>query len=331
MTDDSRIKELRRIREENNRMAYALSDYINEYPCAITASLMKEADPDGDLPEERLYKALMSGICGINENDIEANGYIAEGVCKLSPEKYAGDPYYSEIKFPDVSGGGWKFTHSYYRPFEAFVRDDVLLKDDFREIQRIGYFSERFVFPSVLQNGREWMAIKPSEVETMRPVIEKVRGKVAAFGLGAGYFAYMAALKDETESVTVIERDPEAIALFNRYILPQFEHREKIKTVRYDAFEYMEKVMPDMAYDYAFVDLWHDNSDGPELFLRAKPLEKLSPDTEFFYWAQEYLFSAIRWNRFDQIIKKAETYEEVLYDLGDDSLSDACMQSTGRV
>lgn len=39
-----------------------------------------------------------------------------------------------------------------------------------------------------------------------------------------------------------------------------------------DAFDFMAGMAGDSqdAYDYAFMDLWHDTADGLELYLKAK-------------------------------------------------------------
>lgn len=34
-----------------------------------------------------------------------------------------------------------------------------------------------------MENGDEWMAIKPNEIETMKPLINRVRGRVQLFEL----------------------------------------------------------------------------------------------------------------------------------------------------
>lgn len=40
-----------------------------------------------------------------------------------------------------------------------------------------------------MEDGQEWMAIKPNEIETMRQPIARAAGQVVAFGLGMGYYA----------------------------------------------------------------------------------------------------------------------------------------------
>jgi hypothetical protein len=39
-------------------------------------------------------------------------------------------------------------------------------------------------------------------------------------------------------------------------------------------------------YDYVFADIWHDPSDGVELYKRFKNLEHLMPDAEYDYWIE---------------------------------------------
>lgn len=314
------ISKLISIKEENNYVATALSDYINYSPCAISPSLIKEADPDKSLPIESLYAALLSGLCNFREEDHESTYYFRKGVQKLDTSTFKNNTYYKNIKFPEESLKGWKLTHSFYKPYEAFVRDDLHFEQDIREIPQIGFFEERFVFPSVQQNGREWMAIKPSEILSMQPDLDLVCGKVVTFGLGLGYFPFMASMKPSVSEITIIEIDPTAIALFERFILPQFPHKEKIHIVNTDAFEYMEHDMPSHNFDYAFVDLWHDNSDGLELFLRATKLEKYSSHTIFLYWIERFLLSAFRWKEYDHILADSSNYEEAICNLSEKGL-----------
>ena len=108
---------------------------------------------------------------------------------------------------------------------------------------QIGFFRERFAYPAVEQDGREWMAVKPSEIETMRAPIEEATGRVVTFGLGLGYFAYMVSEKPDVTSLDIVERSEEAIALFERHILPQFPNKEKIRIIRSDAFGFLNENM----------------------------------------------------------------------------------------
>lgn len=272
-------RKLAELREANNNAAWSMSEFINETPCAITERLMKEADPSGELPEEILYAAFMAGFCGISEDDTTINEYFHDAVHCLETRKYRDNPYLENIKFPDTATRHWKFTHYSYRPYEAFICNDIDIDIDknLREVPQIGFFRERFAYPAVEQDGREWMAVKPSEIETMREPIEEATGKVVTFGLGLGYFAYMVSEKPDVTSLDIVERSEEAIALFEEHILPQFPNKGKIRIIRCDAFEFLSENMWQDArqerYDYAFIDLWHDTADGLEMYLKAKRIE----------------------------------------------------------
>ena len=234
---------LAELREANNNAAWSMSEFINETPCAITERLMKEADPSGELPEEILYAAFMAGFCGISEDDTTINGYFHDAVHCLETRKYRDNTYLKNIKFPDTATRHWKFTHYSYRPYEAFICNDIDIDKNLREVPQIGFFRERFAYPAVEQDGREWMAVKPSEIETMRAPIEEATGKVVTFGLGLGYFAYMVSEKPDVTSLDIVERSEEAIALFERHILPQFPNKEKIRIIRSDAFGFLNENM----------------------------------------------------------------------------------------
>ena len=62
---------------------------------------------------------------------------------------------------------------------------------------------------------------------------------------------------------------------------------EKIKIIKADAFEYARKHMPKGKYDFVFTDLWHDVSDGIDMYLKMKKYEKQCPDTVFSYWIEK--------------------------------------------
>ena len=241
--DQNWKRRLAELREANNNAAWSMSEFINETPCAITERLMKEADPSGELPEEILYAAFMAGFCGISEDDTTINGYFQDAVHCLETREYRDNPYLENIKFPDTATRHWKFTHYSYRPYEAFICNDIDIDKNLREVPQIGFFRERFAYPAVEQDGREWMAVKPSEIETMRAPIEEATGKVVTFGLGLGYFAYMVSEKPDVTSLDIVERSEEAISLFERHILPQFPNKEKIRIIRSDAFGFLNENM----------------------------------------------------------------------------------------
>lgn len=275
-----------------------VSDYLTRHPRFIEAADVREMTGLG-IGEEQAVSLLFLAALGVDEERSAgerelARRYIVPGIRRLEMRVFTENPYMRAIRFPQAKLGRWQMTHLAYAPYEIFVRDDLEIMPDGREIVRLGYFNEEFVYPAVLQDGREWMTITPNEIATMEDAIGNAHGHVAAMGLGLGYFAFMVSEKEDVERVTVVERDPDVIALFEKHILPQFAHREKIRIVQADAFEYVKRDMGRDNVDFAFVDLWHDVADGAEMYLRMKMLEGCAPKTRFAYWIETSIRSFLR-------------------------------------
>lgn len=277
-----------------------MAGYLNTPADFITAELMqqmREACPG--MAEEELFAELLSSILGLDQESSEEDRiihekYIRPGIHRLDPEFYRSDPYFKNIAIPQATFGRWELGTEQYKAYEPFVCGEAASLEDGREIPQLGYFDEDFVFPAIRENGREWMAIKPNEIETVRREIAMVKGHLLTFGLGMGYFAYMASEKPEIERVTVIERGHEEIELFKKFILPQFPQKEKIEIIEGDAFEWLDRNLASVAPNFVFADLWHDISDGVPLYIAVKAREHLSPSTKFLYWIEQSILSALR-------------------------------------
>ena len=277
--------------ERNNAFAWMVVDYLDRMPRAINPKILKEAGQGLQVPEERLYASVMSALCGSTP---DTDLYFYRSVERLDPDEFRRNPYLKNIEFPDADSGKWEFKHDSYAPYEAFIRDDIEVLPDGTEIPLIGYFPEKFSFPSVHEGGREWMAVKPSEINSMKEPLEAMHGRIAVIGLGLGYFAFMASLKDEVTRIDIVEKDPDVISLFRELILPQFPFNDNVDILQEDAFSFLGK---EKGHDCVFVDIWHDTADGTELYLKAKALEK--EGTTYRYWAEKSLLSALRWREAD--------------------------------
>ena len=288
------------IRHLNHRAGWLVADYLNGNPCLITPELMAELVPEGASAamEERVYASLLSGFMGLDPESSEEDRTIVErylqpGLRRLDPAVYRDDPYFRNIVIPSAAEGEWTLAWQEYRPYELFLRDDLILTDDLRQVPALGYFAESFRYPSVLQGGREWMSIKPSEIESSLSAIDAARGRVVTFGLGLGYFAYRAAAKPSVSAVTVVELDPAVVSLFQEHILPQIHFKNKITVVQCDAFDYLEHRMSKCPPDFVFMDIWHDIADGVPLYVRARQYEARFPRTRFTYWIDRSLKCAL--------------------------------------
>jgi hypothetical protein len=102
----------------------------------------------------------------------------------------------------------------------------------------------------------------------------------------ARYFAFSCAIKYDVTSVTIVEKNPEIIQLFNDCILPYFPNPDKILIKQGDAIEFMSN--PDTTdFNLIFCDLWHDVSDGIPLWEELKKCEKNFKNSKFYYWIEQ--------------------------------------------
>ncbi len=280
------------IQDDNIRVFHNLSVFLNYEPRYITADIMRELTEDCAMSKEDAYALLLASAAGfdVGGNDRALfDRYFSHMVHHCSKEAFTSDPYLQTISFPTQACGDWTFATATYTPYEAFVYDDPMTVFDGRVIPQIGFFDLAFPYPAVLQNGREWMTVTPNEINTMKSPIEAARGHVLTFGLGLGYFAFMAGRKAEVTHVTVVERDPQVIRLFREHILPQFPCRDKIELIEADALKFAKHEMAKGDYNMVFADVWHDPSDGVEPYLYLKSCEKHLPGADYHYWIEKTL------------------------------------------
>ena len=268
----------------NQKILALFSLYINECPDAIDEAMIRETIQYCGVDAEEAYRILLSGILEMRDDKVLRGQYLPHLVKHLDYEKYKNDPYMQTVKATGVRSGDWEFAERAYRPYEAFVYDESELTADGRLLPKIGFFDREYRFPCILEGGREWMLITPNEIETMKAPIAAAHGEVVTYGLGLGYFPFMVSAKENVTSATVIEQDARVIELFEKHILPQFPHRDKIRVVCEDAFTFAERKQK---FDFVFADIWHDPSDGVDAYLRLKSLER--PDTAYAYWIEKTL------------------------------------------
>ncbi len=297
---------LQTIMRENRFATELFSRYLNYTPRLLCDGTVESFSKECGLSAEEGFLALFSAACGLESDRNKWHRHIEETYFKpcircLEPEPFRQDAYCRTVRFPTVQSGRWELCTESFLPYEPFVRKDPLLTEELRELPQIGYFKEEFQFPSVRENGVEWMTVTPNETETMRQPIANATGRVLTLGLGLGYFAFHAAQKENVEAVTVVERDESVIALFREHLLEQFPHREKIRIVQADAFSFLREIEPDGA-DYLFADLWHDASDGLEMYLRIKQIASARRFSfPIDYWIEPSLLSALRATVFDKL------------------------------
>ena len=315
--DREKLKRLEKTFELNFRLTRLYANYLEHYNEIINREMIDALCGDGEIEVKDGLVAILCQIFGLDIDGTQdertlIRSYITPSVRVMDADRYRNNPYYVNVKIPEVKKGRWELKKEKYPAYRGVIASDIIF-DGFREIPPLGFFKEDFEFPAVLEDGNEWMTLTPVDLDTSDEAIERAHGKVVTFGLGLGYYAYMVSRKESVESITVVEKSEDVIALFKEFILPQFSHPEKVKIVNADAFEYAEHTMPAEGFDVAFVDTWRDASDGAPMYERMKALEHLSPSTEFLYWIENFLISRLRALRFADLMDRLDSGEELEY------------------
>lgn len=196
--------------------------------------------------------------------------------------------YLKNISLPEqsVEIGNCLFEQEEYLKNEFFLSGVCDPMDNsigpFSYLPKYGLFHSDVCYPVLTvkhNNGdADYMGVTPLEVELMQSAIEQAYGNVLMLGCGFGYFAYMAGLKDNVTSITIVESSADVIAFFEKYILPQFPCKEKIKVVSADALDYL-KNLDDGVYDFCFSDIWTDVfvvSSYIDFLIICKKFQKMS-------------------------------------------------------
>lgn len=198
------------------------------------------------------------------------------------------NPYVKDIDFKDRRSGDFEFRYHSFMPYELDIYDipRKIIEYDV-DIPRISCFTEKVEYPVIFQNSIKstWMSVSPNEINTMKQPIRNAKGKVLTLGCGMGYFAYMASLKADVESITIVEREQSVIDLFTSFILPQFKTKDKITVIKDDAIEYMMN-LEDGLYDYCFADIWIGVMDF-EPYIETKEVCKRFRKMRMEYWIED--------------------------------------------
>ena len=324
--DKLKIERLKAIFEDNFMITRLYANYLEHYPEVITKEMVEMLTESGITKEEALV-AILSEIFGLDFENTDDRRlimeYIMPSVRIMNGEKYTSNPYYQRVKIPNVTDGRWELRQESYKPYRGVIVDDMVISNNFREYAPLGFFTEEFHFPAVLEDGNEWMTLTPVDLDTCDTAIAEAFGKVVTFGLGLGYYAFMVSEKENVDSITIVEKSPDVIRLFEKYILPYFKTPDNVKIVNADAFEYAKEDMPKEDFNYAFVDTWRDAGDGTPMYEKMKKLESLSPNTKFSYWIENFLISRVRANRFSNILNKLDDGIDISYeDIEKELLSD---------
>lgn len=138
---------------------------------------------------------------------------------------------------------------------------------------------------ALVRGDDTWMSTTPIELESQEIGVRLASGHVVVFGLGMGWSAVASALKPEVTAVTVVEIDPEVLALHRELDLAAQlppAAREKIRIVEGDAYTWR----PDRPVDLLMPDIWLPLiSDG-----RVEEVRRMQDNVQaksLYFWGQE--------------------------------------------
>jgi len=240
-----------------------------ETKTAISAIMQSMFDQRNYLADilEYLEKPLTPGMERKVEDILGKYG-MPGGSLELDERILTDNPYYRNISLDKVDSPTVKYSRD-------IIPKRTLMNTDFnRQLGKylfhyhpVGYFNIDLEMPSLKEGNITWMSPAPSEIISMGEGIENGTGKCLTMGLGIGLLPYMWLLKDEVESVTVIEHNKDVIDLFNKVIRPQFNTGKSLEIIHGDAFEYFNEDFL-RGFDYAYIDFWESNEDGLDDYIR---------------------------------------------------------------
>lgn len=135
------------------------------------------------------------------------------------------------------------------------------------------------------RRGQTWMSTSPIELESQEIGIRLSGGHVLIYGLGMGWSALNCALREEVDSVTVVELDPDVLALHRALDLAAQlppSARAKLRIVQGDAYEYA----PDRPVDLLMPDIWLPFMNDTRVQEVAAMQEKVQA-RHIYFWGQE--------------------------------------------
>lgn len=138
---------------------------------------------------------------------------------------------------------------------------------------------------ALLRGEDTWMSLTPVECESQILGVEAAEGHVVIMGLGMGWVAAETALREGVSRVTIIERDPDVIAIHRE--LDLFARLpggagEKVRIIEASAYDWR----PDQPVDLLMPDIWLGLVEGD----RVPEVRRMQDNVgakAIYFWGQE--------------------------------------------
>lgn len=211
----------------------------------------------------------------------------------LSTNSFMDNAYYQNIHLNNIKSNKFAYEKTTFEKGYLF-NADAIIDDPDRELKdymKLRALDEDLPVYILYQDKKEWMMNVPSESITNDPYALKAHGKVLTFGLGIGYFVYMAMLNPNVKEITVIEKSKDVIELFKQ-VEKEFPKDKELNIIQGNAFDYFnEKYLKN--FDYTYVDIWQSSKDGRKII--TKLLENYLPKYDTCdFWIEDSCLNIIR-------------------------------------
>lgn len=284
LNDKEAIERLFETNYKNQLIGEFYMDLIDNYSNAVNPFDFNNLLKEMDLDEDDYFKSLIKE-------------YKIDNIKKLDVDDYLNSPYYDyiNIKSSSTKINNYEIKYKTIKPYELFLYKDISFDKLFKEITSIGYFTKPYKFLNVIKDNTVWMSLHPHEINSMKRSLGRADGDVLVLGLGLGYFPilldYYNDISDKITSITIIEKDPNIITLFNSLL--DDSKKRKFKIIQDDAFHYLEDHFEE--YETIFVDLYHNAIDGLPIYLKIKEFEDEDYiDTKYLYWIEDTILAYFR-------------------------------------
>lgn len=203
------------------------------------------------------------------------------------------NPYFKEIRLENVDSETVRYKRD-------IIKKKTLMNMGFHKplgkylfhYHPIGYFEKDITMPVLMEGDKVWMSPAVSELESMGDGIQKGHGKCLTMGLGIGLLPYLWLIKDEVESVTIVEFNQDVINLFETHIRPQFPTGKRLEIIHGNAIDYYNEDFLTQ-FDYVYVDFWESSEDGLDAYTRLMEKKVSLPHIDF--WVEDSMLADIQY------------------------------------
>lgn len=276
------------INNDNLILINALIDYLKTMPDQIDSKTLENVKASG-VSELYAYASLLNSYMGLDESYIDR--YLLNMIRKEDISKYTNDPFYQAMNLDKQKIGNLEIDYSYIEAYELYALDEIDKYLDGRIYPQVGYSEDFLKCLTIIDGSKTLYSFNPLCINANIIPLEQIKGKVAIFGAGNGYFAFMANAKEDVESIIIYESNEDLIKLFTKCMLPKFKYPEKVKVIKADPYLFLKNKTSKLTANYAYINCWEDIKSAVKDYPKYKKLESIRPKIKYLYYLEESIYN----------------------------------------